>query len=110
LEPPIKEEILLVDKLCSGDRPSIYVAGMLVAHALQKGKFAVFTQNVLGEVVMLPSSIVKVSHPVALLVDEALDKYAEDEALTLMIKEGRHEDDILAYIERRRSREESKAQ
>lgn len=99
-----KEETLLVDRLCTGDKPSTYYAGMLMAHALKKDKFAVFTQNVLGQVVMLPPSVVKLDHPV-LLPDGELDQFEEDVALALMIKEGRNEDECLAYIERRKSRE-----
>jgi hypothetical protein len=100
-----KEETLLADRLCTGDKPSIITAGMLVAHALKKGKFAVLTQNVLGQIVILPPDVVKLPGPI-LLPDEALDEFEEDEALTLAIKEGRNEDDILAYLERRRARQE----
>lgn len=102
-----REEVLLADRLCTGDKPSTYIAGMLMAHALKQGKFAVFTQNVLGQVVMLPPSVVHLDHPV-LLSDEELDQYDEDSALALMIKEGRHEDDIIGYVERRKSRQASK--
>ncbi len=104
--PEAVSEVLVMDKLCSGDRPSIFIAGMLVAHALKKGNLAVITTDILGRVIVLPPAAVKLSGPV-LLSDKDLDGFEEDVAIGIMTTEGRNEDDILSYIKRRHSREET---
>jgi hypothetical protein len=104
-----REEKLEADRLCTGDKPSIYAAGMLMAHAFKKSKVVAFTQNVLGQVVMLHPSVVHLDQLV-LLPDEDLDQFEEDVALALMVKEGRNENDILSYVERRKSRQQQAAE
>jgi hypothetical protein len=98
-----REEELTLDRLCSGDRPSVYIAGMAVAHALKKGKVAVLSVDVLGRVVVLPQEAVELK-ALPKLKDEDLDKFEEDQAITLMLKEGREEDEILSYLKRREDR------
>ena len=97
------QEYLSVEKLSMGDKPSIYIAGMLVANALKVSKYAVLTQNALGQVVLLSPSVVSPSTPTPLVGDEVLDTLKEEDALALMVREGRNEDDILAYVTRRRA-------
>lgn len=94
------EEVLLVDRLCSGDRPSVMAAGVTLAHALRKNKIAVFMVDALGQVVLMPpTSIQTTSAP--LVTSEDLDALGEDEAIALMAVEGRDENAILEYLSSR---------
>jgi len=94
------DEILLADKLCSGDRPSVLAAGMTLAQALRKSRIAVFMIDALGQVALMPpSSIHVLSKP--LVTDEDLDAMEEDEAIALMVSEGRSEDGIMKYLSSR---------
>lgn len=94
------EEVLVADRLCTGDRPSVFVAGMLVAHALRKSKFAVITVNALGQVVLMPQESIKVLAP-TLVPAADLDGLSEDEAIEIMTVEGRSDEDILQYLAER---------
>jgi hypothetical protein len=97
------EEVLLVDPLCSGDRPSVLAAGMTLAHALRKGKVAVFMVDALGQVVLMPPESIQVLHnPFVLNAD--LDALEEDEAIALMVSEGREDSAIMAYLAGRNKR------
>jgi hypothetical protein len=99
----VPDEVLVVDKLCSGDRPSVLAAGMMLAQALRKTKVAVVTTNALGHVILMsPSSVSLLAQP--LVQDEDLDQLEDDEAIALMVSEGRSEATILDYMRRRRSR------
>ena len=97
------EEVLLADRLCTGDRPSILAAGMTVAQALRKTKVAVFMVDALGQVVLMPPESVQIlASPI--LPDSDLDALGEDEAIALMVSEGRQEDGIMKYLAARHSR------
>lgn len=97
---PEKDEILTVDRLCSGDRPSAYVAGMVVAHALKKGKAAVLMVNALGRVVLMPPESVKIlAQPK--LQDSELNELEEEAALQLLLQENRPDEEIVEYLKRR---------
>lgn len=99
---PEKQEVLLADKLCSGDRPSAYVAGMVVAHSLRKAKMAVLMVNVLGQVIAMPPDAVTVNrHP--LLQDIELDSMEEGDAIRVMAAEGREDAEIVEYLKRRKT-------
>lgn len=94
------EETLMVDKLIAGDRPSLLVMGITVARALEKFGQAFVTSDVLGRVKIMPKEAVSLlAKP--LLKEEDLDEIEEDEAIRLMVKEGREERDIIAYLARR---------
>jgi hypothetical protein len=97
------EEVLLSDRLCSGDRPSVVAAGMTLAHALRKGKVAVFMVDALGQVVLMPPASVQVLSP-PLVTTQDLDALPEDEAIALMVQEERAEADILKYLSSRSSK------
>lgn len=97
------EEVLVADKLCSGDRPSVMAAGMTMAHALRKGRVAVFMVDALGQVVLMPPSSVEVLHMPLVTVDQ-LDALTEDEAIALMVGEGREEDTIMKYLASRHAK------
>jgi hypothetical protein len=97
------EEVLLADPLCSGDRPSVLAAGMTLAHALRKGKVAVFMVDALGQVVLMPpDSVAVLRHP--FVTDQDLDAMGEDEAIALMVSEERRDEDIVKYLAGRSSR------
>jgi hypothetical protein len=97
------EEVLLSDRLCSGDRPSVLAAGMVLAQALRKMKVVVFMVDALGQVVLMPSESVQVlAYPH--VPDSDLDALPEDEAIALMVSESRVEEHILRYLAGRHSR------
>lgn len=94
------EESLMKDLLLAGDRPSLLVMGMVVAKALQKFGLACVTTDVLGRVVVMPKEAVSLlANP--LLKDEDLDTLEEDEAIALMVQEGRDEKAIIEYLAKR---------
>lgn len=96
----LAEEILLADKLCSGDRPSVVAAGMTLAQALRKSRIAVFMIDALGQVALMPPNSVHVlSKPLVTVQD--LDAMPEDEAIALMVTEGRSEEGIMEYLSSR---------
>jgi hypothetical protein len=100
--PEEKEEVLLADRLCSGDRPSVYITGMVVAHAIRANKMAILMVDVLGRVVAMPPESVKIlAKP--LLSNTELNALSEDEAIALMVSEARDETDILTYLKTRGS-------
>jgi hypothetical protein len=99
------EETLTVDPLLAGDRPSLLVMGMVVARAMKKFGQACIVTDVLGRIVVMPKEAVTLlAKP--LLKDEDLDTFDEDEAIALMVQEGREEKDILMYLSKRAGRGE----
>lgn len=97
------DDYLTLDKLCSGDRPSILAAGMLVANALKKDPCALIAVNALGHVILRHPATYSVLVP-PLVQDETLDQLTEDEAILVMAREDRSEVDILDYLKRRIAR------
>ena len=94
------EQSLRADKLCSGDRSSIIAAGMAVAHSLKELGVCVMSVDALGRVVVLPAKSVRIlAQPT--VPDADLDALTEDEAIAVMVKEGRGEDEILTYLKTR---------
>jgi hypothetical protein len=93
-------EELLLDKLASGDRPALYATGMVAAQALKTAGVAVFMLDVLGRVHLMPAQFVEVKRRPKLSDDE-LNLFTEDEALTLLLKQGEEEDAIVKYMQRR---------
>lgn len=91
------EEVLLVDRLCSGDRPSVMAAGMTVARALGKDRIAVLMVDALGQVVLMRADSVEVKGK-PLVTEQDLDAMPEDESIALMVGEGRSERAILEYL------------
>lgn len=98
----LREEILSIHNLCSGDRPSIYAAGLALAGILRSGRVAVFTVDVLGNVRIESSKDVLDLIPRPLVEDAELSKFSEQEAIAIMTAEGRSEDDIVQHFKRRR--------
>lgn len=96
-----ESEDLTVDKLCSGDRPSLYITGMVVAHALKKSRTVTLGVDVLGRVRVVAPDGVELKKPLW-IHDEELNALSEDDAIRIMVKEERSEDDILGYLTRRK--------
>jgi hypothetical protein len=94
------EEPLLAEKLKSLDRPSVVIAGMVVAHSLKISPAAVLMVDVLGRVVAMPPGSVKIlTHP--RISDAELDEMEEREALDIMVREERTEEEMMAYLRKR---------
>lgn len=93
---------LTVDRLVSGDRPSVFFFGMVGAHAIRKDQMAVFMVDVLGRVCLMPPESVRILQQPT-LTDEELDSMPEDEAIQLLIKQGDSEDSIVQYLSRRKT-------
>lgn len=91
---------LTVDRLVSGDRPSVFFLGMVGAHAIRKDQMAVFMVDVLGRVHLMPPSAVRVLAKPR-VKEEELTALTEDEAIQVLIKQGDSEEEILKYLARR---------
>jgi len=100
------EEELLLDRLASGDRPSVYIAGMTVAKALKESQVAVLMVDVLGRVHLLPSSFIEVKKKPR-LTDAELHVRPEEEAIQLLQAQGDAESDIMEYLRRRDAAKEN---
>lgn len=94
------DEDLVVSKLASGDRPSIYCTGMVAAHSLKACGMAIFVTDVLGRVYLLPPEFAEIKKRPRLR-DNELDALGEDEAIRLLVKQGDDEEAILTYLKRR---------
>jgi hypothetical protein len=97
-------EPLQMERLLSGDRPSIITLGAHGAHALRQHKLAVFAVDVVGRVHMLPPSAVKLLAPPR-VQDSELDEMTEDEAIDIMASQSDPEEAILKYLTERKGRE-----
>jgi hypothetical protein len=91
---------LLIDKLCSGDRPSILVAGMAVAHEIAASGVSVLAADAIGRLVPVSPSDYKILR-MPRIPFEDLDKMTEDEAIQIMVKENREEAEIISYLAQR---------
>ena len=96
---------LTVDRLVTGDRPSIFFMGMVGAHAIRKDSMAVFMVDVLGRVHLMPPTAVKVLASPR-VTEQELDALTEDEAIAVLVKQGDSEEEILKYLARRGPRHE----
>lgn len=97
------EEALLLDKLVSGDRPSVYTLGMVGTHSLKASGLFVAQVDVLGRVHVLPPSAVQILTP-ARVSEEELDEMAEDDAIRTLAAQGEDEARIVSYLQEREDR------
>jgi hypothetical protein len=97
----IQEELSL-DKLSSGDRPSLYALGFAASQALKQTKSAVLMVDALGRVRLMSSDSVKVLKPPR-IEDDELNSLDEDQAIHLLSSQGDTEAMILEYLSRRKS-------
>lgn len=96
------EEDLMLDRVSSGDKPSILALGMAAGQSLKMAKMAVLMVDVKGRVRLMPLDSVKVLHPPR-LDDEELHEMEEEEAIEVMVAQGDPEPTILEYITRRKA-------
>jgi hypothetical protein len=94
------EEDLSLDKLASGDRPSIYAVGITAAAALKANGVAVLMLDVLGRVHLVPAAAITTNFKPR-LSDEELSSFDESEAIELLTKQGTSETEIIDYLRRR---------
>lgn len=94
------EEELTIERLVSGDRPSLYMLGMVGAQSIRETKMAVFMVDVLGRVRIMPPEAVEVRIPPK-VSDDDLNQLSEDEAIRVKVAEGEDEEEILKYLKRR---------
>lgn len=91
---------ITVDRLVTGDRPSILYFGMVGAHAIRKDELAVFMVDALGRVCLMPpSSISVVAAP--RIADAELHSMEEEMAINVLIKQGDSDAQIMEYLTRR---------
>lgn len=95
-----REEELTVERLTTGDRPSLYMLGMVGAQSIRKTRMAVFMVDVLGKVRIMPPEAVSVLVRPK-ISDEDLNKMSEDEAIKVKIAEEETEEEIMQYLKRR---------
>jgi hypothetical protein len=100
----LADQELQLEKLASGDRPSIIALGIAGAESLKQTKMAVFMVDVLGRVHVMPPTAVQVTLPARVLESE-LDAMDEERSLDVMLAQGDDEEAILAYLRGRRGRE-----
>jgi len=91
---------MTVDRLASGDRPSLYYFGMVGAHAIRKDEMAVFMVDSLGRVCLMPPSSIKVLERPR-VPDRDLNKLTEEHAIQVLLKQGDSEEEVLQYLLRR---------
>ena len=99
-----REEELSFDKVCSGDKPSLYALGLAVSAMLRGAKHAVVMVDALGRVVLMPEDSISVLRTPR-LSDEELHAYPQEAALQLLILQGDTEDQIVEYLGRRKEAE-----
>lgn len=97
-----EEEDLLLDKLVTGDRPSVYAAGLVCARALKEVGVAVLMADVLGRVHLLPGEVIEIKRRPQ-IGDQELHQMSEDVALQVLVKQNETEETIMAYLKRRMS-------
>lgn len=91
------ETSMTVDRLVSGDRPSLYFFGMVGAQAISKDQLAVFMVDALGRVCLMPPSAVQVLQRPKIHDDE-LDLLPENAAIQVLLKQGETEEYIENYL------------
>lgn len=96
-------EELHIDRLFSGDRPSIYAMGLHGSQSLKVFGMAIFMVDVLGRVVVvLPTSVKVLIKP--RVAEEELDLYEETEAIRVLLLQEDTEEQIIEYLHRREGR------
>ncbi len=95
------EEELTLDKVLSGDRPSLFALGLAVSQILKQSKQAVLMVDVLNRIRLMPNDSIKVlSTP--RIDDDELHTYSEDEAINILLSQGDSEEQIISYLSKRK--------
>lgn len=98
-----QEEELTLDRLASGDRPSLYALGMVAAHSLQIYGSVFFAVDVLGRVQVLPPQSVKMLRG-PMVEEETLDRMEEADAINTLLSQGQSEAEVGLYLQARDQR------
>lgn len=96
-----KEEILSVDKLTSGNRDHILIAGMLVAQGFKDNIAVVLMADILGRVVYMPLEAITINK-IPLLSDADLNQFDLQTAVGFMEAEGRSDQEVNKYLSNNR--------
>ena len=99
------EQELRIEKLTSGDRPSVLALGVFGAEALKKTKLAVFMVDVLGRVHLVPPSAIQVLQK-PLVSQQELDAFDEETAIKVLLAQESSEEEIMKYLRGRKTRED----
>lgn len=91
---------ITVDRLVTGDRPSILYFGMVGAHAIRKDEMAVFMVDALGRVCLMPPEAIHVV-TAPRIADTELNSMEEEMAINVLIKQGDNDTQIMEYLTRR---------
>lgn len=94
---------LKVEKLFSGDRPSVYALGIFGSEALKRSQMAVFMIDILGRVVIMPPDAIKVLRKPR-ISDTELDGMSEEDSINLMLEQGDEQSVVIAYLKGREVR------
>lgn len=105
--PEYVDREMTVDRLVTGDKPSILFFGMVGAHAIRKDSIAVFMVDVLGRVHLMPTSSIKVLQKPKVSYED-LNGFTEDSAIQILLKQGDSEEEIMQYLARRKPLTEGK--
>lgn len=97
---PLVEEELTAEKLISGDRPSVYMFGLVGAQALRQSEVAVFMVDVLGRVQVMPPGAIQVLQRPR-VSEEDLMSLAEDDAIRVMTAQGDSDEVIMEHLRSR---------
>jgi hypothetical protein len=97
------DQELTLERLSSGDRPSIIALGVSGAESLKLSGMAIFVVDVLGRVQILPPSAVTVLRKPK-IPDEELDQMDEDRVLDILVAQGESDEFIVKYLMERKGR------
>ena len=95
---------LRVEKLVSGDRPSIYALGIFGAESIKRSQMAIFMVDVLGRVCIMPPDSVQVLRKPR-IADVELDLLSEEDAINTMLQQEDDQTAIIKYLKAREVRE-----
>lgn len=96
-------KVIQAERLMSGDQPSVMAAGIYAAASIRKLGMVVMMVDVLGRVHTMPPEAIRVlARP--RINDDELDLMDEDTAIEVMVKQENSEEEILAYLKRRKEK------
>lgn len=99
-KPEAQQESLSLELAVSGDVPSLLALGRAAAHCMARTGYVVMGADALGIVHLLDPVVIQAPHRPR-VSDLDLHQMEEGSAISLMVDEGRSEDEIVAYLKRR---------
>jgi hypothetical protein len=98
------QQDLHMERLISGDRPSIMALGVYGAESIKRSRMAVFMVDILGRVHVMPPDAVEVKKTPR-VGNADLDQLEEGDAINALLLQGDEEKTVIDYL---RGREERK--